>query len=528
MEPVLAEAFENDYFFWFFAALCSAFLLYGTTGLVCSDLGTVPFVYIFPLFLFLLSHVLAFSEKKIYSHRLNTAIAVSVLPFFAMAAVLGLRGGFMLRFIFFNVSFFIFCLVIHEHLYRKRPENQKLSSFYLTVSSGGFAGGIFCSVIAPVIFKVNYELKIGLIIFILLIIREFYLLIPRRLLGKNKTRRALWFVSGLIPVILIFVAALYNNADDLKTIFFRNHYGTKKVVTLYQKKEGAPEKPFARLLFCNKIIHGIEFIENKKTLTSYYGPGTGIDFAFKFLRQASKPLNVTVMGLGAGVLALYSKDKDYFQYFEIDPQIIKAARENFSFIKDSAAVNMIYQMDARLGFERVMNLSEYELIIMDAFTGGAVPVHLLTLQAFESYLAGLADKGIIAVNISNAYLDFKPLVHGVSSRLDKKTLFVSYKTQLDIANENNPGARDSGALFSPDLRLSSEWALIFNDSECYDEFVLKYIKKTDKNGFGPLFKPEYQSKSEYHPGKGKTVFTFPTGKKVVWTDSFSNIFGILK
>jgi spermidine synthase len=256
----------------------------------------------------------------------------------------------------------------------------------------------------------------------------------------------------------------------------RNFYGSLKVFT--QVRDGY------RSMLHGQIIHGQQFIapEKKQLPTSYFTHEAGVGLALD-ARAAQGPLHVGVIGVGAGTLLTYGRQEDVYHLYEIDPLVVQLAKQEFTFIRDAKAKTDIVLGDARLQLERE-SPQNFDVLVVDAFSGDSVPVHLLTREAFALYFKHLKPNGVLAVHITNAFLDLIPVVQTAADHFGKHIRVVDHVGDFSK------------------LSFTSRWVLVTADEGFFDNPLLKNAKALEKrNNFSP-WRDEYSSLlSVYRPRK---------------------------
>ena len=289
----------------------------------------------------------------------------------------------------FAAGLFIGCMYCHGELAARKPSEGQLTSFYLMIALGGALGAIVVGLIAPLVFSGVYELPFAMLAVALLAVRLEW--------NGGWSQRLLWSVAAIAMAVVIGaqVRGFHQNAILLE----RNFYGSLRVV----------EANGSRALYHGTIMHGSQFLADSRRAwpTSYYGPASGIGLALAHCRAREK--RIGVIGLGAGTLAAYGSPGDEFRFYEINPQVIAIAESQFKFLSDSKAKIEIEPGDARLSLERDPP-RHFHILVVDAFSGDAIPVHLLTKESFAIYETHLDPGGIIAFHISNQFLDLAPAV----------------------------------------------------------------------------------------------------------------------
>jgi hypothetical protein len=414
------------------AALGSIMLL-ATTNHMCEDVAVVPFLWVLPLSLYLITFIIAFSEINWYRR-------VWCMPLFVVSctlACIGLRPNadfpFALQITMYVIALFTGCMICHGELVRVKPKPKYLTTFYLAVAGGGAIGGIFVALVAPVLFAGYWEFYIALQgIALLTLARLFFDRTSPLYSGKR-----LWI---WIPLLLMYsglTAALLRTAVEGKSGALeasRSFYGVLHVTTWSENDKGR-----YRELLHGGIIHGIQYLgdERREQPTTYYGKGTGVWLAINHhpRRVAQKPIRIGVIGLGIGTIAALGRKGDLVRFYEINPDVVSISREWFTYLQDTPAQVEIILGDARIQLERELEYGQYQqfdVLIVDAFSSGTIPIHLLTRECAQLYKRHLRPDGILAINISNDYLDLFPVMYGLARDLGWETMFVDSDANFDV------------------------------------------------------------------------------------------------
>ena len=458
-----------------------------------------PLLWVLPLGLYLLSFVICFGGQRHYLRLPLTLALGGAMVCVCWSLFKAAAWPFWLQAGMYAGALFICCLVCHGELYRIRPEPEKLTEFYLLVAGGGALGGVFVSVLAPLIFTNYYELHWGLAICGLLVAstRSIEALgvslgtepaapgSPTQARGQLRWGPMDWERLGLSLIWLCFfglATALWFQARRPGSAIVhksRNFYG---VVTVFEHRKDEPNGHHF-LLQHGRITHGFQFVQAqlRRRPTTYYGPESGIGLAFQALPP--EPRRVGIVGLGTGTLAAYGRTNDYFHFYEIDPQVKDLASSPFTYLADCRGECEITLGDARLSLEREPS-QEFDLLALDAFSSDSIPIHLLTKEAFELYLRHLKSSGLIAVHISNHFLDLAPIVRGIAQRL-----------HLEMAVIDHDAKPEQWWIYS------STWVLLCRDGEV-------------------LRRPSICSAATTPDNKRRDV--------PLWTDDFSSVFQILR
>jgi predicted O-methyltransferase YrrM len=380
---------------------------------------------VLPLGLYLLSFILAFDHPRWYPRRAMRALAFPALFLMAFYASEQQQLVSIWKTIpIYCACFFLVCFVGNGELARLKPPKAGLTRFYLMIAAGGSLGSLLVGVAAPLLFPAAYELLLILIAFAILL----PIVMKRSAAGgssTSRTRIAVAAAAGVASVFAGFVLIQRIQMVGESHRAVRSFYGTLQVLD-----EGKGEDRY-RSLIDGVIDHGCQFTapSRQDQLTTYFGPGSGAALAFAAL--GDRPRRVGIVGLGAGTLAAYGRPGDRFDFFELNPDVVDIARRDFTFLARSRAEIQVRIGDGRLLLERLPD-QNYDLIVLDAFSSDAVPVHLLTREAFASYGRHLRKGGLLCDNISNRYLDLRPVLHGVAAAQGKSAWVVRSEGDLSL------------------------------------------------------------------------------------------------
>jgi hypothetical protein len=450
-----------------FSAVPAALLL-AVTNYLTESVASTPFLWVVPLCLYLLSFVLCFGfeaacQRAIYL-RLQ-AIALVAMAYFLWEP--RLAENFPLAVGVYSGGLFIACMFCHGELARRKPHPRYLTGFYLMVALGGALGGLFVSVAAPHLFQGYFELG-GLMLVL-------------ALLTMGVVRRGNWRTRLLWGTVSLFLAATLvahvRSFVSGSLAMGRNFYGSLRVTEFPSTVAGET----VRTMVHGITDHGREFLSPRMRdlPTSYYGRASGIGLLLGSLPDT--PARVAIIGLGTGTLATYGRSGDYYRFYEVNPLVADFAGEYFHFLDDSAATIDIVLGDGRLSLEREEALS-FDVLVVDAFSGGSIPFHMLTREAFELFLDRLNPGGVLALHVTDPALDLTSVVAASARSWGAGGLVIT-----------NPG--------SPELETShSIWALVARDP-------------------GALERPELH-------GRGQPLVARTDLR--TWTDDYSNLFAILR
>jgi hypothetical protein len=378
---------------WLGLSACGSMMLLAVTNHLTENVAPVPLLWVIPLALYLLSFSIVFAKHRFYPRWLLArflAVALGAAGYAIYDS--SLTHAIQISVPLFCCSLFVVCLFCHGELVRTKPSVTYLTSFYLTIALGGALGAVCVGLLAPHILSGIYELPIVLLLAAILAAIMHW--------QDGWSARIFWFgATGAMCAVLILNV---KTARKDTVASMRNFYAALRI-----EESGTILRH--RSLIHGTIQHGAQFLswpENRNP-TTYYGRKSGIGIALEYC--CNGPKRVGVIGLGTGTLAAYGKPGDSFRFYEINPQVIRVAQDWFSYLKQSPAKSEIIPGDARLSLESE-SPQNFDVLAVDAFSGDAIPVHLLTKEAFALYFRHLKPDGILAVHTSNTYLDLAPVV----------------------------------------------------------------------------------------------------------------------
>ena len=393
---------------WLLLAFCPSLLWLAVSNHLSQSVAAVPFLWVLPLSIYLLSFVVCFERDNWYSPRLFRWLLIPAWAAMAFGiAAEGLPIRFEWIFILFTASLFVICVFCHGELARRKPPVSDLTTFYLWVAFGGMLGSTFVAIVAPLVFQQYFELPIGIVLSILIGIALIY----------HASRRVMMRLA--ITCLAGFTYAIWlSPAQQGTRIVVRNFYGSLKVVD-----EGAVETA-CRSLINGRILHGVQWMapSRNRWATTYYAPESGVGQVLAQLGPA--PARVGVIGLGVGTVATYGRKGDYYRFYEINPLVSHLARNEFHFLAQTPAKWDIVEGDGRLAMAQDPP-QHFDVLILDAFSGDSIPVHLLTKEAFDLYMRHMKPDGILAIHITNKYLDLGRLVRRTADSIQRDALLVT-------------------------------------------------------------------------------------------------------
>ena len=379
---------RGDRLLWFALAACPSILWMATANTLSQSVAPIPLLWILPLSVYLLSLILCFDREGWYGpkgYRWALPLACVAIAFCAGNYGAGIDVRWTIA--IFAAALFVCCMFCHGELALRKPPAAWLPSYYLTLAAGGAAGGLFVAILAPQIFSGFLELPIGVTGCALLAIALLYGVRSRTRL----VRLTLFAAAGFV------VALRMDSLFSLTRVQARNFYGALRV----------NDKGDVRILANGAIHHGAEFLaaDKERVPTTYYGRDSGVGRAIAGLPAG--PRRIGAIGLGAGTLAAYARPGDVYRFYELNPAVIAVARSEFRFLADCRGTVEVVPGDGRLSLERDSG-QRFDLLAVDAFSGDAIPVHLLTAEAFRLYLERLKPDGVLALHLTNRYLNLAP------------------------------------------------------------------------------------------------------------------------
>jgi spermidine synthase len=396
----------KHYLTWLALPAFASMLLLATTNHVCQDIAVIPFLWIVPLSLYLLTFIICFDREAWYSRRWCAGAGILSLLVIHGAAFTTSSWSMPVQLLAYFAAMFFTCMVCHGELVRNKPASQYLTAFYLMSSAGGAIGGLTIGLVCPWLFSTYLEMQICMLAAAVIMTGVFLVDAQATWLGDSPSRRVIG-VLGYCFVFIVVGFVEFGDHDSAVVRSTRNFYGVLQVT----------ESPWGTNLVHGRILHGFQFRHPafQKLPTTYYGEEAGIGLALTHLREG-KPKRVGAVGLGVGTVATYGKPGDYFRFYEINPTVLEIANNDFSYLKDSAAETEVVLGDARISMERESS-QQFDVLVLDAFSGDSIPTHLLTKEAFDVYLRHLSADGVIAVHISNKHVNLEPVIRRLGAEL---------------------------------------------------------------------------------------------------------------
>ena len=408
--PIPQEG-RRQMWMWFLLPMGAAMQLTAVTSHLSQDIAAIPLLWILPLATYLVTFILAFEMPQLYRRWVVSRMLVVMLASLGYAlSRLDTRLPVGLAVLFYLVEIFVACWFCHAEVYRLRPATAERSTvFYLLVAAGGVAGTFFVGIAGPLIFRANYDLAIAFVVTAVLAAIVTW--------SDGLAQRILWSTGSVLLLALTVLLHIEYGRHALMRA--RNFYGSLRVTEADFDDESAAQGTNAngsastgtgpvRVLMNGRIRHGMQMMDSdrRRTPATYYGQDSGAGVALRYCCEG-RAKNVGVIGLGAGTLAAYGRPGDRFRFYEINPLVEPIARNLFTYLADSPAAISIVNGDGRASLNREPPQG-FDVLVVDAFSGDAIPLHLMTREAMDVYRRHLAPGGVIAFHVSNSYLNLAP------------------------------------------------------------------------------------------------------------------------
>jgi SAM-dependent methyltransferase len=414
---------------WLLLAACPSVLLLAVTNHLTQDIAPIPFLWIVPLVLYLLSFILCFEQRSYYRRAVFLPLAAAGLVAMDVLLAGSHEAQTKVRVLapLLCAALFACCMACHGELARAKPAPDRLTAFYLAVAAGGVLGGALVGLVAPRVFNDFHELPLALVAtaacLAWVVLRD----------RPGAARRA-WGVALLVALVAVPVVLGWRVTDRLVEHARASGYVARNFFGAIRVRDDGPPGSVYRTLVHGGTDHGGQHAAGPaRTPTSYYSPMSGIGQAI-IDRSSTGPVRVGVIGLGTGTLAAYSRPGDAYVFYDINPLVVDVAKTRFAYLSDAAGAVEVVLGDARVSLEKESPRA-FDVLAVDAFSGDSVPVHLLTAEAFGVYLRHLKPSGIVAVHISNHYLDLHPVVHAAAAHHGRDAVLV--ENERDAARQVN-------------------------------------------------------------------------------------------
>jgi hypothetical protein len=469
---------------WVVLPALASILLLATTNQITQEVAVVPFLWVLPLSLYLVSFIFCFEGDRWYGRGRFVFVLLLALGAYGLTLSEGPLVDMRIQITAYCLLFFVFAMINHGELAKLRPHPQYLTRYYLSISIGGALGGLFVSLLAPLIFQDFWELPFGLVaslfVWIVFVLMKRY----------GRTRKYSYIVAVVLSGLLLWVLSV--SVKDMENVLSnslwieRNFFG---VIRVREIKVGDHEYPAYRLIH-GITVHGMQYADEKKRgiPTTYYTETSGAGLAFRYFTERDDPLFAAILGLGTGTQAVYGREGDFFRFYEINPAVIRIAQGEggyFSFLSDSQANIEIVQGDARLSLEHELRKNgshQFDLLVVDTFSSDSIPAHLITREAVNLYFQHLKPNGILAVHISNIHLDLEPVIFSLADYFD-------LQVALAASGKTTPAS-------SPAV-----WMLLGRNPEFFSHPYIRHLTVDPKD--------------------------YDSGIRL-WTDDYNNLFQILR
>jgi hypothetical protein len=455
-------------------------LLLAVTQQLTQNVPPVPFLWVVPLALYLLSFTLVFNrdswyQRAIWLYLFGISLVIALLLFY-----LGRQFDWLSQLLLYLMLLFSGCMLCHGELARSKPVSQELTAFYLLLAAGGVLGGLMVNLLAPLLFSRYWEFPLVLLAILWLVTLS------------DWRRQAWWRTASSVLAGLLFMGSFMLieqqlGRQDLSST--RNFYGSLIV------RDVELNGHWQRQLIDGTTSHGAQYLDSDKAQQplTYYRAGTGVALALQHflpadLTRTSEQLGKRrfgLVGLGAGALAAYARAGDELEFYELNPAVMQAAQQHFSYLAQSQGEIRLHLGDARQVLLRQLaeqGSQQFDVLVLDAFSSDAIPQHLLTTEAMQLYWQHLLPDGVLAVHISNNYLDLSSILRNQATAAGLDAVFIP-----TAADADNPAA--------------TEWVLLSRNQRFLQQAVIQQASRP---------------------------WPRPLQPEVRWTDQHSNLFQLLK
>lgn len=463
---------------WLLLAACGVVLLLAVTQQLTQNVPPVPFLWVLPLSLYLLSYVLVFNKPHWYQGAIWRYLFGISLVYALLLFYFGGQFDLWSKLVLYVGILFSGCMLCHGELARLKPASEQLTGFYLLLAAGGALGSVAVNLIAPVLFTQQWE-------FLLVLWLICFLLLLRQPAGQTGWHKWVWLAAA--AVFAISAVALEWQFGKHNVYSKRNFYGSLTVRDIMVNGN------LQRQLIDGTTNHGAQYLTAplSGSAQGYYREGSAAALALQHFLPAALTRTTAQLqqrkfgfvGLGAGALAVYGKPGDTMVFYELNPAVIKVATQYFSYISDSAARIELVVGDARLSLSKQLadGSQQFDVLVLDAFSSDSIPQHLLTLEAMQLYWQHLHTDGVLAIHVSNNYLDLTALLRNQATSLGKQAYFFALPAQ--------------------GIQPAAQWLLISNNQ--------RFIQQV-------------------HLQQAISRWPSTTQQDLIWTDQQSNLLQVLK
>lgn len=473
---------------WLLPAACGSIVLLAVTNQMCQDVAVIPFLWIAPLSLYLITFIVCFERAAWYQRRIwlpFLALSVGLLVYLLRRDYADTELSLAYQIVVYCAALFGCCMVCHGEMVRRRPAASDLTTFYVYIALGGALGGVFVNLIAPLVFDGFWELHGSLVSVCVFAVAGAAL--DRNALHVVLRRMVVTVGCGGIVILMWCLGTHIAEQRDSSIFNTRSFFG---VLYVYEYDKGTHQH--ARSLYHGRIRHGKQWLHTTEMHRpiSYFGPHSGVALALdhfpsrKHAEAEKSAIRVGAIGLGVGTIAAYGRPKDVFRFYEINADVESVAREYFHYLDNSNADIDVVIGDGRHTMQRELETrgsQQYDVIVVDAFSGDAIPIHLLTQEASDIYWQHLHPDGILALHITNLHVDLSDVVRHIAIHANKEAIYIE----------------DEGR---GDGYSSSDWVLVTSNQT----FLSDHTVRSSQDDWDHELKP------------------------IVWTDDFSNLFEVVK
>ncbi|MDP6848331.1 MAG: fused MFS/spermidine synthase [Kiritimatiellia bacterium] len=438
---------------WILIAAVPSFMLLAATEHITSNVAAVPLLWIIPLTIYLLTFILSFSG---YSPQKELSALLVLLT--SLGSWYALKHSLAMpithQVLLHSATLFTGCTLFHSLLYESRPEPARLTGFYMAIALGGAVGGASMSLAVPLLSSTVWEFHLAIIVLCMAGAGVLFS-------ADNHRMKAWRFPLGAVLILVVsLVWQDYRHRCADSVLSTRNFYGALKV----HRQEIQPGGNIFSLMHGN-VCHGIQYdrYPRRRIPTAYFYEESGLGLAIRYkqalLKEKGRGIRIGALGMGIGVVSAYCEPGDHVRFYELDPGVVKIAqnRKYFTYLGDCRGTLDIVLGDARVSLERELeegDIKKFDVVVVDVFNGDAIPVHLLTAEAFSVYLSHLAEDGILALHISNAHLDLSGVVW-IAKELNSLHGAI-VRTEGDLKLSSNATwallSRDRGLLKAPSIK----------------------------------------------------------------------------
>jgi len=395
-ESALTPAPLSHKLLWVLLPMGAAMQLSAVTSYLTQNIAPIPLLWILPLAVYLITLILAFQFPRLLPRGILVRFLVVMLAGLGyMLSQIDVSVPLRIGLSFFLIEVFFACLFLHTEACALRPQRSRESTlFYLLFAAGGALGSFLIGIASPLVFSFNYDLALTFFITALLVLAVTW--------SSGWAQRLLWTTASFLLLVLVFMLHVAYQRNT--PLAMRNFYGSLRVRQSLSAYPGAT----LRTLTNGSIQHGTQIFsaELRRTPTTYYAEDSGVGLALRFCCQG-RARTIGVVGLGVGAIAAYGKPGDRIRFYEINPAVTPIAQNLFTYLRESGAQIGIVEGDARTSLANEQR-QNFDVLVVDAFAGDAIPLHLLTAQAIDLYKRHLAPGGILAFHISNQHVDLEP------------------------------------------------------------------------------------------------------------------------